>query len=373
MKSINLFFCFSVFLLFSQISNAITCFNGTGNTNQDDYNLTLTLSNFGTIFYGDSLSAVIQTSWVFSSRTGSGNYPITLSVYLDNSLLRSVNMPTGTGSVSIPLTPNPTVGPHTIRVVTNQVDKCEVTLSFEVRDALIPPTGAITGEIEGVASNGKVWGWACKNGDNKSLSPSLFLGFPNLIGPSPWQRTVKANRASSAARIKYCNSTGNSFNFETSFTASEMKLFCNEPVSGTVNGIILKNSGGFRVPCSTPQPINKGVIQSVSGGVLSGWACINGINLSVDVEIYAGFPDRLLGNPSIATVVANSASDSSVSASCGTFGVTHGVHYVFSSAEKQLYCGKALYVIPRNFNIINGVIGDSTALAGSGTFNIPCN
>lgn len=369
----KIFFCgvFIISMFFSQFSNALVCSNS-ASTNQDDYNLNLSLSHSGIVYTGSSLTAQVQTSWLFISRTSSGNYPIEVTLYLDGVSLGSQVLPSGSGIVTWPIAPL-AVGFHSVKVVTNQSDRCQITNSFEVRNALTPPTGQISGEIQGVSSNGKVWGWVCENGNKSPRSPQFFIGYPNSYGPYEWAKSLRADKKSDITTINHCNSTGEYFNFEFTFTSSEMTSFCNRPISGHFNGVYLSNSGQIKVPCPQLTPINKGQIQSVSGGVLTGWACINGISQSASVDIFAGVPEQLGNSNRLATITANSASSASVSTTCNTFGVPHGIYYVFSSAEKELHCGKALYVVPRNSNIINGVIGDSTPAAGSGAFNIPCN
>jgi hypothetical protein len=199
----------------------------------------------------------------------------------------------------------------------------------------------VAGIIDGVYNNSTVKGWACVTTLTKSIPIHIYVGGP--AGSGKLLSGDVASDYSEAAVDKACQHQGSRarHRFSYTFTNAQKKAYQGKKIyiygiDKTYSNRVLHNSGSFVVP---EVPIGTGIIDGITNGRLSGWACVKGETKSVTVDLY-------VGGKRIKTVIANRASGAAVATECG-HAVQQGDHRFYvtlTNSERKAYEGKKLSV-----------------------------
>lgn len=113
----------------------------------------------------------------------------------------------------------------------------------------------LKGYVDGVRLNTdgsvNVWGWACDDGDERSLDVHVYLGAE--AGKGKLYKGIRANRANEAEVSRVCHTNNTSHRYLITLSVSDVAKYAGQFVY--VHGIsqhgpnhLLKNSGRFAIP-----------------------------------------------------------------------------------------------------------------------------
>ena len=247
--------------------------------------------------------------------------------------------------------------------------------------------GVVKGNITSVAKDSGgtfVEGWACHEGVDKSITVDIYVGAAKGTAGSTFIiKTPVTNITSSAAVHTACDTpTAIKHNFKYYFTAAALtahagkKLYLyGNSTTGAAGDKLLARSGAVSLPTITPgEPgVVKGNIVSVgkdsTGTFVEGWACHEGVDKSITVDIYVGAAKGAAGSTFIIkTPVTNLTSSAAVHTACDTpAAIKHNFKYYFTPAAATLHAGKKLYLYG---NSTTGVAGNKL-LSRSGAVSLP--
>ena len=120
---------------------------------------------------------------------------------------------------------------------------------------------------------------------------------------------------------------------------------------------------GLFVSSAFAQPVSKGTIDGVSGNIVSGWACTQGISESVGIHVYIGGSHGNYGVEALHDV-ADQPSEHAVALECGSGYYYHRFAVDLTGLERA--GGMSIWIYA-----INGHGGSNPLLTNSGTFSVP--
>jgi hypothetical protein len=225
----------------------------------------------------------------------------------------------------------------------------------------------------------KVSGWACAKNHPKSIPIDLYVGGP--YGTGKGLGRFNAGLASEPAVASQCQSTGSSYRFAVSISASRAKTYGGLAIwihginpfdpSGMMN-TVLPNSGKLKLPNNGLDHSNNGWIDSMSqktdgSYMIYGWACAKSFTESIPVDVYFGGPYGT-GTPH-GRYMANQKSESAVAKLCKSTGRKYRFAVPVPAAIARANKGKKIFIHGINPYDPSGRM--NTILPNSGVVLIP--
>ena len=252
-------------------------------------------------------------------------------------------------------------------------------------DDLTP--GIVKGNIASVGKDSGgtfVQGWACHQNVDQSITVDIYVGGAKGTAAGVFLLKLPATNLDSSAAVHTACDTPTSIkhNFKYYFSQSAAVLHAGKKLylygnstTGAAGDKILSRSGQVSLPTvSADEPgIVKGNIVSVgkdSGGTfVQGWACHEGVDQSITIDIYAGgAKGTSAGTFVIKTPATDIASPAVVHTACDTpAAIKHNFKYYFTAAALTAHAGKKLYLYG---NSTTGAAGDKL-LGRSGAVSLP--
>jgi hypothetical protein len=217
----------------------------------------------------------------------------------------------------------------------------------------VPMSPSITGGMEGIAFSGGlfyIYGWACAQTYNDSVSLHVYVGAPGWSG-GKFMTSVVASQYSEPAVAAACHASGSYYRFGIPITYAMQQQYEGQAIY--VHGIspfglgnsLIGNSGNLAIPLtqSIVGNIEAVALEGPSQLYLFGWACAQAYNDPVAVHVYVG-GSVWSGGTFMTSAVASQPSEPAVAAACNASGSNYRFKIPITPEMQQQYEGQAIYV-----------------------------
>ena len=207
--------------------------------------------------------------------------------------------------------------------------------------------------VQEVAGKKVLMGWTCAKGVNQSLNADIYLG-GLMSDTGVFFKRVLTTVDTESAIYNICGTSGVKHRFE--YTLTEADLLANVGKEVYVYGRSPQLAGVssyFRLGSANPVPkipapagpvqiALKGTLEGIFSDEILGWACGQGVESPVNVEIYLGAP-KATGVAPFTTLTSNLYAEAGVAAACGTTRAAHRFSLALTENIKQAYGNKNIY------------------------------